>query len=64
MITRNTLDILRHRMETASLLGEVALYYKLKSEHKRLTKIHAIHENKRKSVLNKLIQELEQPRLF
>lgn len=63
MITKNTLIFMENKIRVAKITGEQALAEVLSTEYKRLQKIHAIHENKRKSTLNKLIQELEQPRL-
>lgn len=64
MITGHTLDRMRRQIEVANLQGNTTLAVKLTKELKRLTKVHAIHENMRKVTLNKLIQELEQPRFI
>lgn len=64
MITKQTLNYMENKIRVAKITGEEALAEVLTLEYKRLEKIHAIHENKRKKTLNNLIQKLEQPEMF
>lgn len=64
MITMSSIITLRNKIDTNRWLGDWEMVDKLTLELKRINKIRAIQENKRKATLNKLIQELEQPRLF